>query len=574
MRKIKRLPVSGALLLVFISLLGASLACYSGQVPGIESDVYVTITPLPPANNAKFALMQEVLAPREPGLQFFDMTIFPEPIQEPNRLNADAQCQPNSPATILYAGQGDNGVTYYLVNCTGSVGWASEDRLAGPLEFIKDELALTVSADGQPLELLDQNTFEPMMFSFTPCMPETIVTVQELAAEDADQDGARELYYLIECPVGNKGWVGNDDLFGPLRVDVNDQALAISQNPAAAYVLTTDPAPATVDNLVEGTCPEETVVDVKEARLVEDTIYYRVDCATITGWTPQANLVGPLLFQPEQAAIIYVPPVLMFEDDLPDSAGGTVSEAAPAATETPEPTTDDDAAAADTAPAGDASEEEIARTVEYIGPAYLTSAPAEPVTIGDAANVVGTCPSGEIAQIMTYTGVNETLYYQIECATCTEYGIDDDGSETCLTTEPLSGWINQSLLQGPLEFVPGEQVHFKSSSQAIMTDETDGAAYARVPVTTDGAGSLGRFTEYAGRCPVENAVEITGAFVEKSPTSNRFTFYYKLACTGQPSIIEFETTDAGSSQPITTYQADTETLITGIALGRDLEYIE
>lgn len=558
--KNQQFRAAGALALVLIGLLMANVACYSGQVPGVlELTPYATLTPLPAAEQARFDVLDLVLAPRETGFQFFNMTVLPEPLQMPSLLNSDAQCQPNSPATVLYAGQADNEITYYLLNCTGSVGWAAEERLVGPLKFSKNDLALTVTQDGQPLELLDQSTFQPMLFSFTPCMPGTIVQVQDIEAVDIYEDGRKQILYLIECPVGNRGWVRNDDLFGPVKVDVNERALIVSTKPAQ-FALTTEPAPTTGENRANGDCPPETIVDVQEARLVDDIVYYKVVCGDIEGWTSQAHLVGPVQFQPEQAAIIYVPPVTVFEDELPDNAAGTVVDP-------------DDTAPGATPPANQETEETIPQTVEYVGPAYLTESPGEPVLEGDKANVVGTCASGEIAQIGPYAGVSENLYYRVECATCTDYERKPGGGQTCIASESLTGWINQSLLKGPLAFRPGQQVRFKPSSPAIMSGD-DGASYARLPVTVDGAASLGRFTEYAGRCPVENAINVTGAFVQKSGRSDRFTFYYELQCDGQPGQVEYQTTASGARQPLTTYQTDVATQITGIALGRDLERIE
>ncbi len=265
--------ISGALMLVLISLLMATLACYSGQVPGVfELTPFSTPTPIPKVENAQFKLLETVLAPHEAGFTFFNMTLFPEPLED-SLLNSKSLCEKNSPATILFAGEGENSITYYLIDCTGSVGWAAESRLAGPLKFEQQDLALTMSETGQPLQLLDPTTFMPLM-SFMQCMPETVVSIQNIQAADVDGDGAKEIYYLIECPVGNKGYVGNDSLFGPVKVKVGDRALALAVDGDQAQ-LASEPASVTEDNLV-GDCPDESVVEILEAKRIEDTAYFKV----------------------------------------------------------------------------------------------------------------------------------------------------------------------------------------------------------------------------------------------------------------------------------------------------------
>ncbi len=58
----------GALLLVGISLMLASLACYSGQIPGVfELTPYYTPTALPTVVGGKLQVLDNVLVPLEPG---------------------------------------------------------------------------------------------------------------------------------------------------------------------------------------------------------------------------------------------------------------------------------------------------------------------------------------------------------------------------------------------------------------------------------------------------------------------------------------------------------------------------
>lgn len=576
----RRTRISGALLLVLISLLLASLACYSGQIPGVfELTPYATETPIPIPEEARFKLLETVLAPHEADFTFFNLTLFPEPLLA-NLLNSKTLCQPNSPAQVLYIGQADDGETYYLINCTGSIGWAKESRLAGPLKFEREDLALSVSQTGQPLELLDEKTFQPVI-SFMMCQPETVVLVLNIQAADVEGDGNKEVYYLIECPVGNRGWVSNDDLFGPLKVNVKDYALAINASGVASgdpYPLASEAAPITEDNMVEGECIEGAKLEIKAAERVEDTAYYQVVCGDIEGWVAQDDLIGPLEFDPGMNAIIYIPPVLLFEDELPADAGGIVAsldEETEPGEATAEAETEVEPVGTAAADADGESEEEQRRVVEYISPAYLTSSPGVVVSEGEDSNVVGRCVSGTSAHLLEYAGINDKLYHRISCDECVEFETTDSGETLCVASEPVEGWIDQDYLHGPIDFVPGDRAVFKSSSAAVTTDELDGKQYAQIPATTTGASALGRFTEFSGRCPYENGVEVTRVLLEQARTSNKFNFYYEIQCEGQVANVRYETDHAGKTRPIVEYDAEAAfTTVSGYALARDLEALE
>src|SRR3990172_7918348 len=116
--------ISGALLLVFMSLVLAGVACYSGQVPGfLETTPSYTETPLPIPETSRFVLGDVALAPSESNKAFFNLTIYPEALAN-NAVNSKEMCQRNSTATVLYVGLGADQKNYYLIDCSGSVGWA------------------------------------------------------------------------------------------------------------------------------------------------------------------------------------------------------------------------------------------------------------------------------------------------------------------------------------------------------------------------------------------------------------------------------------------------------------------
>ncbi|MBN1565968.1 MAG: hypothetical protein JXA10_19160 [Anaerolineae bacterium] len=552
--------VSGALMLVIISLMLASLACYSGQVPGVfELTPYSTPTQIPTVDNPRFELLETVLAPHEEGFTFFNMTLYPEPLAS-NLLNSKAICESNSSATILYVGEGAEGIIYYLVDCAGAAGWAAENRLAGPLKFQQQDLALTVSATGQPLQLLDQATFQPMI-SFMQCLPETVVDVQNIQVADADGDGAKEVYYLIECPAGNKGYVGNESLFGPVKVKVDDRALAAADG-GSAVALASEPAPATDDNL-SGECADGAVLDILEAKRIEDTAYYNVQCDDLAGWVVQANLIGPLTYAPDDFVIIYVPAQFVFADELPSDAAGEV-----ALTDDQEnaDTVDDQANTTTADETSAEGEAETRQVVEYTPPAYLTGEPGPVILQGADNNVIGQCDSQVTADVLAYQGVGDEVYYEIVCERCTE--TDDTGA--CLTTESQQGWIEQTYLQGPLDYVPGDLVQFKSSSKAVMTDEITALQYARIPANITGASAIGDYTLYTGRCLYADGMRVTGVMLDKARTSNRFIFYFTVECEGQAAIVTYEEDASGTSRPVIAYDTTETSLISGYALGRDL----
>ncbi len=573
----RTMHISGAaLVLVLLSLMMASLACYSGQIPGVfELTPYDAPTPLPVVDDGRFSVLEVLLAPKEAGRTFFNLTTEAEPLLD-NLVNSKTMCEGNSAATVLYAGRDDSGDVFYLIDCSGAVGWASEGRLAGPLKFSRDELAITVAEPGsQSIKLLD-DLFQPMMANpLQSCKPETVVRVSDIQAADPDGDGVKNLFYRVECPTTGgplKGWVTNVDLVGPVEINVGDSALAItSTDTGAQYQLASEPAPLTDTNAVEGDCQQGDILQAKEARLVGEIVFYRVTCGDIEGWVDQSRFVGPLRFRPDMRTIIYVPPSFVFEDELTASQQGIVTEV----TSTDEGTDTTDTTATDTTAAAEGTSDLAAyerKVVQYTPPLYLTDKPGPAVLEGDGANVVGQCESSTVATIEDYTGL-DTVYYRVSCDECVETQTDENGDLVCAATETRDGWVEQQYLQGPLDFVTGDKVVFKSSSKAIETDEADGIQYARIPVNLTGAASVGRFTEYAGRCPLDESMTITGIVLEKARTSNTFTFYYTVECMGQAATT-VQVVEGGVSRPEVTYNTDQTELISGYVSARDIEPVE
>jgi hypothetical protein len=554
--------MSVALLVVLVSIMFGSLACYSGQVPGLfELTPFYTPTPLNIPEEAKFEVMETVLAPQEPGRTFFYMTTDAEPLAE-SLVNSKSSCEGDSPAQVLYVGVDHFGDTLYLIDCGGSVGWVEEKRLVGPLSFSKDDLAIAIAPDGvaTSVELLDQkNNFRPMPFSpLQTCKPETLVSVNTIVAADINDDGVKTLFYEIDCPTTGgplKGWVVAESLFGPVEINVDARAIAV--DPADGdFALTTEPAPIGEADVVEGDCAVGSVMTALEVRLVDNVAYYKVTCGDVEGWVDQSLFIGPLKYDVGINTVLYVPPVQVFADTLPGTEGDA-------------PVVEDGGEEA-VVPEGDsetvatnAHEREV---LIFSPPVPLTENPGPAILSGDDANVIGQCDSGQVAHVNEYAATS-SIYYNVDCKECVAE--DEDG--VCTEYADHTGWTDQHYLQGPIDFVIGQEVVFKESSRVVYEPEDEeGVLWARIPPSIGTADVPGNNTEYVGRCPADEPLMITGISLQKDRTRNRFTFYYAVECTGQTSNIGQEPTGTNSYRVVVTYNDNSE-LLSGFATARDLE---
>ncbi|MBN1201834.1 MAG: hypothetical protein JXJ20_08265 [Anaerolineae bacterium] len=566
----KNTRISFALLMVVSSLLMASLACYSGQIPGVlELTPYYTETPLPVPENPRFDVGDEAFTAREKS-PFFNLTDYPEPLDR-SLTNSKAMCETNAAARVLYVGTAADGDNYYLVECGGSAGWAVENRLAGPLIFFRGELAMALAKEGaRMVEMLDPSSFQPMFLQT--CQPGTIVSIVDVQAQDTDDDGSKELYYQVECPPGNRGWLTNEDLFGPLEIDVGNRALAIG--PAGGgtdYQLASEPAPLTDENAISGDCPYGAVIQATEAQFVEDAVYFKVTCGEVEGWTTQDNFIGPLLYDPDSNMVIYVPPIPVFADALPEDAQGL---AVASVDETAEG--GDEAAAGEDAAEGEEIEIALRDVLQYVPPLYLAETPGPAISEGEDANVVGQCTSGGIAKILAHMGQYselqelvdlDTVYYQIECQECVETDVTADGEVVCSAYEPRQGWVSQAYLKGPITFIPGDRAIFDDTG---AVDE-DGNPVALIPAQPTYV--VGENTRFSGRCPLEDGVEIVSVRLEKDRTRNAFSFYYEVQCTGDAAVYT-EVEENNAIRNVVSFNTGHDDTVMGWATSRDMGPIE
>ncbi len=778
----KTLGLSGALMLVIMMLMLASLACYSGDLGLFELTPFYTPTPLPVDENAQFDVLETVLAPNEEGEAFFYMTLKPEPLLD-NKTNTKALCEGNSAADILYAGriyeeggdlylnegeyegrvmipdiEADNGVIhvlngvllpegvdqlprgtpaadgaavdaaagagdgqdmlsllqqddrfdfailtaalekaglaatlqgdgpftlfappdeafenmlslqgltvdeflasdpdalaeillyhvaegqllqedlaqmetvstlhgtkvtiavaniYYLADCVGSVGWVVEERLAGPLDFPRGQLALTLTQDDSDVVTLLDDQFEPQpAVAFGPqCAPGTIVPILRIHAFDKDGDGIREIYYRAECPLydtmGNfagyqKGWLTNNDLAGPAEIKVQQRALPILPPDAGPdFQLTTEPMPRTDPNVEFVDCPMDAVLRATDAQLIDDSeIYYKFTCMyegddgtpqEAEGWLDQRYFVGPLLYDPGIDVLLLASPVPFFADELPEEIAEQARTAAEQGTTEVEDDAGDAAAddvAADTgddvAAAGGA-EDAKRFVIDFAQPLYLTTDPALAIPAGDDANVLGQCTPDTVASIQEYEGV-DTIYYYITCTGCqldqaeltVEVAFEGlRGTTTvrsiCLEEQVLEGWIMQDNLKGPLAFVPGDVTRYIEDSDAWIEDDDGDRRYVRIPKTEVGASGFGKRSEYAGRCLPMEPIVVEGVRLSQAETSTDYEIFYEVSCNGEPAYIEYYEDADGTREPQTFYREGELEKIEGLALPRDLEPVE
>jgi len=564
--------VSGALLLVAASLALASLACYSGQIPGVfELTPYHTPTPMPTPAESLLKVGDYAYAPQETGRPFFYLSIYPEPLAS-SLVNSKALCSGNSTARVLYVAEAPDSKIYDLVNCDGSVGWAAEDRLAGPLQFQHNDLALALAPAGeQRVTMLDEFTLQPAPVFLQQCMSGSIVRVLDIKVAEQDNDGVKDLYYQIDCPRGTRGYVEGSQLLGPLEITVGDRALAVigESDEDETYRLAAEPGPVSADNAVEGACVEGDVLIAEEAQVVGDEVYYRMTCGDISGWASSNRFIGPLLFDIGQNALIQVEPIasVRTENEPPraEEADAPVEEAEVAAPSA-----------------------QVPEIVYTLPPAFLASVAGPTVFASEETetNVVGICPDRSVASIQDYAGVDAQIYYEVTCLGCLADQVQTqqqtviiDGVahvatvSTCPNTQKMTGWLTQATLRGPLPFVPGDAVRIVESSPTLQTTE-EGETFVRLPATTSGAFALtpsSQHTEFAGRCPLDSAFKIVEFATEQSRTGTGLTFYFQVECTGQPAL--YEQVDQGGRTSVSTesFDRNASETIRGWMLARDLE---
>lgn len=365
--------------------------------------------------------------------------------------------------------------TWYLVACTGTVGWAAEERIAGPVLFSRGESALTRPIDNRGNPIREGGPFaiygaaDSTSIQLPPTVqcgsPGDVVDVTDVTSIDQD------LYYEIRCNNGSIGWVTGDRLFGPLVLPAVDGQGIVAPENGNSINLTSSPA----GSEVVGSCDANTEIKTigfnaigEENQLVP---YYHIDCNGTRGWAIQNDL----LEIPYSVGIYTV------------LVGDEAEDVAPVE-------------AAEGEDASDSPDEETATEESEFAPVPLTSEPA----IAGADNIIGECPSGTtvlLENVATSAGTG-IIFYQITC-----------GDNT--------GWVEERYMPNSVQYEPGLIIYFMETTNAI-DDPFEGFILDLVP---------SQVSTPVGACALYQPAEITNiAIEEKALARLGYRLYYEVSC--------------------------------------------
>lgn len=295
----------------------------------------------------------------------------------------------------------DPNQTYYLVTCTGSVGWVESSRMAGPITFVRGQSAQTRNIDSNNAEIpaSDNPNFmvytdaEPPAFNLIvaqkkACRVGEIVDINDISA--VKQGNIDQIWYQVRCSESDPsifGWVEEFRLFGPLNFP-RSGGLGIVSPEAGAIGLTAEAGELSDSNPAVATCePNSTITTVDYVNLpLEDgssQAYYQIQCGESIGWVNQSGLVE--IPYPADSIVMVI---------------GNITD----------PT---------------------ARTGITYNPAPLTSDPS-PAFEG---NIVGECPSGSVLRLGQAASDLGQVFYEVSCG-----------------PENITGWIEARYLPSRVSF--------------------------------------------------------------------------------------------------------------------------
>ncbi len=371
--------------------------------------------------------------------------------------------------------------TWYLVECFGNVGWASEDRIAGPVLFSRGQSALTRDISQNNTQILAGQPFgafggiEPPISTALPpstqCQVNEVVEIRNVSSVD------QEIWYEIGCTSGT-GWVRGFRLFGPLPLPA-DGGNGIIRPEFETVDLTESPGPSTAENPVVGTCASNQIIRTVGFDTVEGAEervpYYRIACEDVTGWV-------------EQDPLIEIPYLLGTPTLVVGVSRDSVQLEAPAEEEGAEATEDE--------PVDDTTAEEESD--------FLPVLLAEEATIANADNTVGECPSGAIVTLEQVAGSPnfDAIFYQVTC-------------------EDINGWIEARFLPNRVIYEVGTVVYF--------TEENTNPVNPQQGFELDETPS--QVAEAIGICPLFAPAEVIDiAFEQRALASLGYRLYYQLRC--------------------------------------------
>ncbi len=329
--------------------------------------------------------------------------------------------------------------SYYLVACSGSVGWVNEERVAGPVDFVRGQSAQTKLVDygGRPLPEttaqpgfvihdLSEPPLPPGITGKVNCNIGEVVDIVDIATASDPND--QSIWYQIRCPVTEQqGWVTADRLFGPLVLPREGGIGIISSTYEQGVELATSANPSSDDTGTEGTCAPNQIIETVDFQTVETepgvlTPYYEIQCGDIVGWLPQEPLIE----------IPYLPgtQVIAIGEDL-----GWQSSADKG-----------DEAAAESGDEVEAIEAELGSYVFADVPIRT-----EP-RIELEGNQEGTCPSGSLVHVGNVQSDLGLIFYE---ATCT-LEVDEAGEPV----DEVTGWFEARWLRDSVPHEIGDTLWF------------------------------------------------------------------------------------------------------------------
>jgi hypothetical protein len=425
---------------------------------------------------------------------------------------------------------------YYLIECSGTVGWANEVRLAGPVVVVPGQSALTRNTGSRDNPLPDGSVFgvaagqEPPRPNSGPvfddasqnCLVGEVVDVESVFAYDDNTDD-HQLWYLIDCANG-RGWVAESRLYGPLVLPENNGIGLISSVYADGADLTANPGPSGDANPVVGTCASDQFIETQDFSAIAgetegDLIsYYYIQCGEdLAGWTEQSVLLE-IPYLVDTSTIVIGPPIVEFvvdeplecdpaTDDCGEQVDGTTEEEAGsvekdvvreqirilrtdfASGEIDSVQLGDELRLLVVGESGDASS---------FGRAQLTIEPGLPLE----ENIAGECSTGTVLDVENVRSADGIVYYQVTCGETT-------------------GWIDSRYLPYRAELELESTLWFVRPS-TTGGDEDDGFS---ITVQPDPVGIR------VGECALFLPVTVERVVLyEKAIKSQGLSLYYEISC--------------------------------------------
>lgn len=428
---------------------------------------------------------------------------------------------------------------YYLIECSGTVGWATEARLAGPVNIVPGQSALTRNVGSRDNPLTDGAPFGVAAGQSPPapnsgpvfddaaqqCLVGEVVDVESVFAYDSNTQD-HQLWYLIACAAG-RGWVAEDRLFGPLVLPETGGIGLISSEFPEGIDLTANAGSANDQNPIVGNCPTQQLIQTTEFSAIvgeteNDLIpHYHIQCGDeLAGWTDQSVLLE--IPYTVGTSVMVIGPANIGDFEVSDI-------------DTETETTDEQAGTEQTS--GDSDQvDDIDDLVRNLRLAYISGdielaeieeefrniVVGQEAFNGDASeflsatltvdpglpfegNVAGECPTGTIITLQDVGSSEGAIYYNIQCG-------------------DVVGWINNIYLPNIAQLNVESTVWFVSPSTRGSGDADEGFSLRLEPKPN---GKL--LSDW--QCALYQPVTVNRVVIyQRALKSLGFSLYYDITC--------------------------------------------